>query len=437
MSRITGTNVPTDNVRAIFREAAEHVKAASTNNAVVSGAEVKDYLAQGQIADKRVRGLVRMLHAYAGHIDSDHLTRKDEVDAALDKKLNQLVNGRDVNQDGQLSNEESRALSKMGKIAYAIAKSRIDGPIDPGPARFGDALDKAIAAGVVQIETRGNNIIGVKVEENYNDGGLPGEPELLAAVLDLPQAKKIEKINVGYIEEWEETDTYEEAIKVIADRGPLPQLKNLFVGDFTQDQTEISWVDLGKTGALFKAAPNLEELTLRGADINLGRIAHDDLKSLTIETGGLPGNSMRAIGDAKLPQMEKLAVWFGDSEYGFSGQFTSMMNLLEGDNVPKLKELGLQNAEFTDAIMPMLVRANVVKQLETLDLSMGTMSDEGAQVLLNHAADLSHLKTINLDDNFISDSMKTKLQDAFGNRVQVGGQKEQYDEERRYVSVGE
>lgn len=428
-------NVPNQAVRAVFEEAAEIVKSSTTNNVVISDAELAAKL--DTIDDKRVKLLAQMLYNYAGHLDSDHLTRTDEIDAALAKHLDRLVDGRDINRDGNLSNDEARSLSKMGRIAFGIAKSRIDGPIDPGPPRFDPMVDRAIAAGVVSVEMDGNNIIGVKVDENYGDGGLPGEPELLAMVLDLPQAKGIQKINIGYIEEWDGDDTYEEAISVIAARGPMENLKDLFVGDFTQDQTEISWVDLGNVAALFSAAPNLTDVKLRGAGIDLASLAHDDLETLTIETGGLPGETMAAIGDAKLPKLKDLEVWFGDEEYGFDGQFQTLMNLLEGNDRPQLKRLALKNADFTDDIVPMLVRGDVMAQLEHLDLSMGTLTDAGAQVLIQHADELQHLSSINVDRNFLSDATIDALEAAFPTTtVSAARQKEDYGD-GTYVSVGE
>ena len=184
--------VPVQNVRAVFESAAEHIKAATKNNVVISNKELAKSL--DKVEDKRERALIKMLYNYAGHLDADHLTTRKDVDDAMANNLDRLVNGRDFNQDGNIGNREARALSKMGKIAFAIAKSRVEGPVDLGPAQFDPMLDRAIAAGVVQLKMDGNNIVGVKVDENYGDGGLPGEPELLGMVLDLPQAKNIRDI---------------------------------------------------------------------------------------------------------------------------------------------------------------------------------------------------------------------------------------------------
>lgn len=426
--------VPVAQVRAEFERAADTIKAATENNVVVSKKELGKAL--DKLEDKRERALVQMLYNYAGYQDGDHLTTRKDVDDALARNLDRLVDGRDVDKDGKIGDVEARALSKMGKIALGLARSRVEGPVDPGPPQFGAQLDRAIAAGVVKVEMDGNRITGVKVEENYGDGGLPGEPELLGMVLDLPQAKNIEQINVGYIEEWDAGDSYEEAIRTIADKGPLPNLQNLFVGDFTWDQTEISWVDLGPADALLAAAPNLKDLKLRGAGIELRELRHAGLEKLTFETGALPEGTMQAIGRSQLPNLKDLEVWFGSSEYGFAGDPAHLRPLLSGDNHPSLKHLGLQNAEFTDALVPMLVNSPLVARLEALDLSMGTLTDAGAQRLIDDKAAFSHLKALNLDDNFLSDGMVAQLKAAFGDKVSAKMQKEDYDG-YRYVSVGE
>ncbi|MGZ3477235.1 MAG: WGR domain-containing protein, partial [Polyangiales bacterium] len=72
-------------------------------------------------------------------------------------------------------------------------------------------------------------------------------------------------------------------------------------------------------------------------------------------------------------------------------------------------------------------------QLETLDLSMGTMSDEGRVALVEAKAALKHLKSLNLENNTLESidglaglCAEVKLED------QRGG-----DYEERYVAVGE
>lgn len=81
----------------------------------------------------------------------------------------------------------------------------------------------------------------------------------------------------------------------------------------------------------------------------------------------------------------------------------------------------------------------LLEQLQVLDLSMGTLSDLGAEVLLNCSA-VNQLDTLDVSANFLSDEMIAQLS-QLSCRVIAGEQKEEYEEEeeefRRYCSVAE
>lgn len=96
--------------------------------------------------------------------------------------------------------------------------------------------------------------------------------------------------------------------------------------------------------------------------------------------------------------------------------------------------LGLTNAEFTDAICKALPSAKVLPQLEELDLKMGTMSDDGAAILREHAAAFKHLKHLNVDDNYLTDA-GLKLLKGLCKEVETGEQREDEGPEERYASA--
>jgi hypothetical protein len=128
----------------------------------------------------------------------------------------------------------------------------------------------------------------------------------------------------------------------------------------------------------------------------------------------------------------------GDENYGAGGDLKSIRPILEGKGLGKLRHLGLMNAEFTDAICEALPRAKVLGQLETLDLSMGMMSDEGARALAEGKKALEHLERLDVSDNFLTQQGIDLLRGICA-EVVTGEQKEPYDwdEDGRYVSVGE
>jgi Leucine Rich repeat len=112
---------------------------------------------------------------------------------------------------------------------------------------------------------------------------------------------------------------------------------------------------------------------------------------------------------------------------------------------PNLKYLGLRNSEFSDEIALEVVKSPIIQFITVLDLSMGTLSDAGAEALLD-IPDANQLKILNVSENFLSDEMIIRLS-QLGCHVLANNQKDEYeyDEEEydeiefipRYCSVAE
>ena len=77
---------------------------------------------------------------------------------------------------------------------------------------------------------------------------------------------------------------------------------------------------------------------------------------------------------------------------------------------PKLTDLGIVNSEEQDKIVKMFLESDILPQLETMDVSAGTLKDEGAQLLLDNMDKIAHLKFINMRYNYLSKEMKKQLQ---------------------------
>lgn len=168
----------------------------------------------------------------------------------------------------------------------------------------------------------------------------------------------------------------------------------------------------------------------------MGDIEHPTLRELEIETGGLPGEAARSLDKAKLPKLERLTIWFGTDEYGGSSSVNDIQNLLAGKGYPKLRHLGLQNADFQDDLARAVCTAPIVERLSSLDLSMGTMGSDGANALADAADRLEHLEALNVEENFIGDAAVERLKKSLGQIVNIGHQEDE-DDDYRYVSVGE
>lgn len=221
--------------------------------------------------------------------------------------------------------------------------------------------------------------------------------------------------------------------------GRFPHLRALFVGDLTQEESEVSWIIQGDFTPLLAAYPHLEELRIRGGgDLELSPTRHDHLRTLIIETGGLPVSVLTALRDSSFPALEHLELWLGDDGYGWDGSPDDVAFLMEAGRFPALRHLGICNAMGGDRICEMLARAPVLGQLESLDLSRGSITDIGA-LTLRDSEEMRQLKKLDLSENYLSPDGIRAFQD-WGPKVLAREQKDADDdgeEPSYYVSVSE
>lgn len=264
---------------------------------------------------------------------------------------------------------------------------------------------------------------------------------VLGALVKSSAGRLISSITIGLMD-WEYPVGLQTGIDAISKAGKLEALRSLFIGDFEYpDDQEISWVAVGKAGKMLPVAPNLRSLHLRGGEIDLGTLDHQNLESLLIETGGLPRGAVGSLGKCKLPVLTRMEVWFGRDEYGGNGNVKQLAGLLEGKGVPKLVHLGLRNCEWQDDIAVALAKSKILAQLETVDLSMGTMHGAGVEAILANVDKFKHLKKLDLSQNYLSEEQVAALGKAFGKAVDTAEQKTPDDwgsgELHYYTTVGE
>jgi hypothetical protein len=216
----------------------------------------------------------------------------------------------------------------------------------------------------------------------------------------------------------------------------LPRLAAIFVADVVMEEAEISWINQSNYTAFLAAYPDLEALRIRGGTkLVLPQMQLAKLRELTIETGGLDSSIVQAIGASKLPALKRLELWLGDDNYGFDGDLTTYRRMLEGIDASRLEYLGLRNAMIADELATWLATQPWLGKLHTLDLSMGTLSDAGANALLA-SKHLGGLKVLNLEHHYVSDKLVAKLK-ALPLRVTMGAAEKEYDPGERYVAVSE
>jgi hypothetical protein len=158
------------------------------------------------------------------------------------------------------------------------------------------------------------------------------------------------------------------------------------------------------------------------------------LNSLTIQTGGMPVSVLREVFNLDLPNLESLELWIGTDGYGWDGGIKDLEPLLSGRLFPRLKHLGLRNAEIADQIAEALMTAPLVERLSSLDLSLGTLSDAGAAHLVK-CSGLQRLKSIDLHHHYCTEAGMEMLRKEFPgvNLEDV----HKIDEYGAYVAVGE
>ena len=244
-----------------------------------------------------------------------------------------------------------------------------------------------------------------------------------------------------YVYEWEDYEDGKKNAQTMAEEiladPQLPELEEVIIGCWGE-----SW-DNGAQPIIdsivahkekfkgIKSLPGLETLTVKGGtNLSLGKIHHPKLKRLEIICGGLPKEVLASIAEAELPELEELALYLGVEDYGFDGGVEDVKNLLEKSDFPKLRSLGIMDSEIQDEVAELVCDSKYMKQIDTLDLSKGTLTDQGGEILLKKLPAYDNIKEVNLEYHYMSEAMMEKLE-GLSAKVDVSDQQEddEYDGE--------
>jgi hypothetical protein len=258
--------------------------------------------------------------------------------------------------------------------------------------------------------------------------------------LAAPGAADVRALIVG---NWGEaasgTDSTEVVGALVAARARLQKLEALFLGDIIVEEAEISWINQCDMSPIFAAYPSLLHFRVRGGNqLSFGSLKHAALRSLVVESGGLDASVVGSIVSADLPKLEQLELWLGDDGYGATWEMDDLLPLFAGSRFPALRTLALRNSCEADALARAVAVAPILERIEVLDLSLGTLGDEGAEALLASPA-VKRLKKLDLHRHYLSDAMMTRLQ-ALPAKVDVSDKQEPDrwdDDDHRYVAVSE
>lgn len=262
--------------------------------------------------------------------------------------------------------------------------------------------------------------------EDY-EGGEKNAKTIIAEILEDPKLPELEEVIVGcWGESW---DNNAQAIVdgMVENKDKFSHIKSLFIGDMEYDECEVSWIEQADYSKLWEALPQLEKLTIKGStNLSLGKIKHENLKSLEIICGGLPKEVLQSIGEAELPELRNLLLYIGVEDYGFDGDVSDIEAMLTKSDFAKLEVLGIMDSEIQDEIAEVVVKSKYMKQIEKLDLSMGSLSDKGGEILLKEVPEHANIKALNLEYHFMSDAMMKKLE---GLSIEVNVEDQQEDDE--------
>lgn len=274
--------------------------------------------------------------------------------------------------------------------------------------------------------------------------GYDGEPfsEVFDRFLKTVDTTAITHLVFGYWGAGYETSSAEPLRLLVAAAPRLPALKAVFFGDIVMEEDEISWITQCDITPLLRAYPGLERLDVRGGNgLELSPLSSTALKVLRFESGGLPAAVVRAIGASDLPNLQALELWLGVQDYGGDATAADLAGILSGERLPALTRLGLMDSEIQDEICAAVATAPVVARLSELALSMGVLTDDGAEALLS-GQPLTHLAELDLRHHFLTAPMVARLRAALSQvkvllldpapELNFGD-----DEEHRYVAVDE
>jgi hypothetical protein len=276
--------------------------------------------------------------------------------------------------------------------------------------------------------------VKLSIDYDQHEEGL----EMSKLIEDLAASEESAKLESLIIGDWGaayENSSDEIVATLVRLKDRFPALRKLFIGDMSYEECEVSWITQGNLGPLFAAFPQLRSLTIKGSTgLELEPAAHAQLQELVIICGGLGKDVLASIAGGHFPELEKLELYLGVDNYGFDGDLSDVLPLAEPGKFPKLGYLGLKDSEIQDEIAAALADAPILDQLHTLDLSQGTLTDAGAEALINSAR-IRKLKKLDLSYHYMSKAMMERWTTT-GVNVDLSDEQGE-DEDYRYPSLTE
>lgn len=262
--------------------------------------------------------------------------------------------------------------------------------------------------------------------EEYEEGGKDAKT-MIEDILADQELPELSEIVIGCWGESWDNSAQPIVDGIVANKDKFAHIKSLFIGDMDYEECEVSWIEQADYEKLWAALPQLEKLTIKGStNLSLGKIQHENLKSLEIICGGLPKAVIQSIAGAELPELRNLFLYIGVEDYGFDGTVSDIADMLAKSDFPKLEALGIMDSEIQDEIAEAVVKCKYMNQITVLDLSLGTLTDKGGEILLKELPSCENIKSVDLHYHYMSEDMMKKLQ---GLAVSVNVDEQQEEDE--------
>ncbi|WP_331770000.1 STM4015 family protein (plasmid) [Embleya sp. NBC_00888] len=262
--------------------------------------------------------------------------------------------------------------------------------------------------------------------------------ELVERFLDAVDSARITALVVGDWGAADPPDTVKGPVALLGrSAGRLPDLRALFIGDIVREEQDIAYIEQTDLAPLLGAYPRLEILGARGGSgLRLPTRTYPHLRELRLESGGMPREVVQAVAGSVFPELRRLDIWLGIGSYGGNATVEDLAGILDGAGLPALSHLGLMDSEISDEIATALASAPIVARLKELDLSMGTLSNAGAEVLLA-GQPLTHLARLDARHHFLDEATQLCLRNALaGVDVDLSDTRNDWGG-NRYVEVSE
>jgi hypothetical protein len=265
------------------------------------------------------------------------------------------------------------------------------------------------------------------------------DADLVARVVALPHAELVRELVFAACDadetDDEERTSWQPYIDAIAAHGVPPNLARLAFD--RGNYWDISSTALGDLSPAYPQLANLRELDIELGAMTLGDdVVLPELRALTIVTGGLTSANLASLRRATWPKLERLALAIGetDGDRGCDVQLDDLAWIFAGENLARVRHLGLSNSSLADDIARALATSRILPQLESLDLGGGALSDDGARVIVETRA-FHQLRELNVESSYLGGDTVARLT-ALGPRVAIDDQNDT-GQEHRYVQIDE